>query len=298
MKENIDLALRLFCYKTDNLRPVQLNPFTCEELACATNGYILLAVKGHATYDYYKDDGEYGSMRVPNIKSVLPTTYCYCGKMTVADIDEAVTTNDYYCTIKNIHISSTYMKMVTEASKLLGVSAWNVDIEHKNLVLTADNENVIILVLSGVVKGEEIKILPKDANIPTNINEDFARASLVVFKRKEKERIEEEQRKKEEYDRSHHKIWKIYVKRTDVGVLLVEAPDEETAFAIAEQEASEATFDDDYEYEVDKDDFEEDVDHYKIQRDYSCDSIATPEKTKYGYKFIRVNEYEHFDEEE
>ena len=97
---------------------------------------------------------------------------------------------------------------------------------------------------------------------------------------------------------NHHKIWKIYVKRTETGVLLVDAPTYEDAMRIAERNSDDAEWESDYEYEVDENDYEEDVDHDEIQNDYSRNSIATMEETKWGNKFISVDDYPYFDDED
>lgn len=290
MKKCIDAALRLFC-AIDDLRAIMCHPFVWNGAVVATEGHYLLRVRGYGTMEYNNDDETYGKR--PNIDAVMRSEYNTHGYLNVDKLKDYA--NDYSVQIGGHRTKGENIQLLIDASGLLGVDRWAVDTSCNALILHTDDGKITIMIMPWQ---EEGKLIELDSEGYSEVHEDAAHKYFHTYEDKARKAEEEEKRKYEEYMQNHHKIWKIYVKRTETGVLLVDAPTYEDAMRIAERNSDDAELEGDYEYEVDEDDYEEDVDHDEIQNEYSRNSIATMEETKWGNKFISVDDYPYFDDED
>lgn len=289
MEKCIDAALRLFCSK-DEVRPVQAHPFMWKDSVVATNGKTLLRVTGYDTMEYNNDDEKYG--RRPNIDGIMKSEYNTDGYLRVDKLKDCV--GDSTIIIGGHAVRTDNISLIIEASGLLGIDRWAVDTSCKPVVLHTDDGNIKILIMP-LLLDTPLATVDLEQDGYSMVDESKAHKYLNEYEERLRIEQEEAKRKHDEYMANHHTIWKIYVKRTEVGVLLVDAPTYDDAMRIAERNRDDAEWGGDYDYEVDKDDYEEDVDHDEILDYYPDYSIATMEETKYGNKFIHVDDYEYFD---
>lgn len=291
MKKNIDKALRLFT-KDDEFRRISSVPFKVDDVVVATNYMSLMAVNGLPTNKYIdNDNSEYGKRF--DIGAIL--TDVEANKYVVVEELETSINGQTIVKIDNFHFRAELLKTVIKASKLLGISQLGIAENKYKLFLQTDKKDIRFLVAGTETYGEDFTVIPTHDKGESSINKKAAKSYLEVFDKEEQREKEEAERKRQEYLKNHHTIWRIPIKRTEVGYLLVDAPDEETALAIAKMERPNATFDEDFDYEIEEYDIEEDVDHEEIQEEYERERIFINSKNKWGYNFVRVDEYEYFD---
>ena len=295
MKENIDKALKIMC-GYDEIIPVINLPWEENDCVYATNMRVAIRVSGFDHYKYNDNEEKYG--KFPNIDNTISNAGEIIGYIHIKQIREAVDDNDGCVNIHENNVQAKFMRLVADAALILGINMLSVRKSGHTLVFSTDTQDVIIIAVCDYNDYLEHRLLPMCSYVKTEcyINKGLAQYGLEEYLEKEQTRKEEEERKRKEYESNHHKIWKIYVKRTDVGELLVEAPDYKTAMEIAEAQSDDAEFDDDFDYKVDEYDYEEDIDHEEIQDKYDEKRIFTPQKTEYGYQYVAVRDYKHFDE--